>query len=804
MEHLATAVEAMTKRSTNSHGGEEKKKNAYESFELLVALRLLLPLFLVLATAIVIVFSLQTTPARALGAEPTLAHIDGAQTFTHHTNPMSYMRFMHYRGAAGEVCYCTDYQLHGPSDGGTLYPRGADAVYGPLEYYVEHGYPSTIVIAGRNWSPDEAETLTQISIWIYRGSVGLDGSFSDGEGHSYNMHNIDNDPRDATLFDAAVSFYYEGLTSYTKYGQHFCYLWTQPDSSHQNMLLGLVWVGTADLLIQKTSTRADVTDGNENYSLEGATYNVYRDVACTDLAFTKVLSSNGSTMIENITPGKYYLREAVAPPGYKLNAATQAFEVYALTTTTLTTKDDPWMGRIQVEKKDAWSSLSDGNSLYSLAGAQFQVVQTNGSAQFSSLITTDANGNGVTGDLLPLGTYRVFETHAPMGYAINSNTCTVTLSQSSAEKNLPVSVSFDEDPQYDPGEMLIAKKDAETLDSEPLGAGSLAGCVFRISYYANTTDTENLPSAPTRSWLIKTDKDGKTSLMRAATDPDTYFVDGPSFYKNRQGSVVYPLGVVHVEEEEAPVGYRLPEDNSFTYTITGADDGSLERKVVQDCLVPEQVFRGDLEFVKTNGDTQERLSNVPFLITSLSTGESHVALTDENGYFSSEAGVSLHSDKTNANDKAVTKTQSEDGTVTYAVDEEALCPSVGTWFYGHNDSARINPVDDALRALPFDTYRLQELPCSTNEGLALVNVKATVARDNQLIKFGTIDDKNFEPNDPPGTPPTACSSSEKLPNTGIELISFVGFGVAGAASTVVGVTKFKKAHPPKNPYGHVW
>lgn len=800
MEHLAIAIEALTKRSGSDKQAalDNRKKEGP-----LVALRLLLPFFLVVASAIVIIFGLRATPARALGAEPTLAHIDGTQTFTHHVNPMSYMRFMHYRGVGGEVCYCADYQLHGPADGGTVYPRGADAVYGPLEYYVEHGYPSTTFIAGREWSQDEAETLTQISIWIYRGSVGLDGSFTDGEGHNYNMHNIDGDPRDATLFDAAVSFYYEGLTSYTQYGKNFCYLWTQPDAGHQNMLLGLVWVGTADLVIQKTSARPDVTDNNENYSLEGAIYDIYRDAACTDLAFTKTLSSNGSVKIENITPGKYYLRETVAPPGYKLNKAIQEFEIYALTATTITTKDDPWMGRIQVEKRDAWPQLSDGNSLYSLAGAQFQVIQTNASSQFSSIITCDASGKGTTGDLLPLGTYQVFETHAPVGYAINTTTVAVRLTQSAAEKNVPVFVCFNENPQYDPGEMLIAKKDAETLDSEPLGAGSLAGCIFRVSYYANITDPENLPDTPTRSWLIKTDKEGKTSLKRAATDPETYFVDGPAFYKNQQDSVVYPLGVVNVEEVEAPTGYKIAETQAFTYVINGTDDGILERRVVQDSLVPEQVFRGDLEFIKANGDTQERLSNVPFLITSLSTGESHVAVTDENGFFSSNIENYLHSDNTNANDKAVTKTHTADGNVTYAVDEEMLTPAAGTWFYGHNDPARNNPVNDDLRALPYDTYRVEELPCTANEGLVLVDVKATVTRDNQLIKFGTIDDNTFPPDEPDDTP-AASSSSERLPKTGAEVISFVSFSIAGAASTVLGIAKYKKAHPPKNPYGHVW
>ena len=51
-------------------------------------------------------------------------------------------------------------------------------------------------------------------------------------------------------------------------------------------------------------------------------------------------------------------------------------------------------------------------------------------------------------------------------------------------------------------------------------------------------------------------------------------------------------------------------------------------------------------------------------------------------------------------------------------------------------------VQDELCALPYDTYTLEELPCSGNEGYELVRVpNITISRNNTTIYLGTIDDQ---------------------------------------------------------------
>lgn len=811
MEHLAADFQAINSNSAllraaskrcgkggNGRKGKEKRRLFFK-----------LTLFLLGVLLIPILFEIvyRHTPAEASGDEPTLSHVDGAQVFTHHKNGMSYMRFMHYRSSSNQVSYCLDYDKEGPVDGGTLWNQGADAIYGPLEYYIAHGYPTTTYIAGQWWSADEAETLTQLAIWIHRGSVGLDGSCINSEGKHQNMHNIDGDPRDSTLFDAAVRFYQEGVGGYTPYGMRFCYLWRQPNASTQNMLVGILYDGTNNFTLRKSSSNPNCTTGNNRYSFAGAVYGLYTDSCCATLAQTVALNEAGEANIPSLAPGPYYIKEITPPKGYKANGDVVSIIAYGDQSMTASVVDDPWMGRIKIQKLDSWTSVSQGNNLYSLAGAEFDLVKNTPSHEKVGTLVTDETGS-VTSHPLPLGDYQIVERKAPMGYAVAKGYFSCTLTQENAEQNRPYEVEVPEAPQYDPGEMLIQKDDAETGDNQPLGNGSLAGANFKVSFFAGSSNQDDLPENPTRSWILKTDKEGKTSLGRAFENPSVYLEDGASFYLNQEGKVVLPLGVVKIEETKAPAGYKLPERAAWFYTISPTNDGYQERHAVGTVWVPEPIKRGDIEFVKAHGGTMERLHHIPFRVTSLTTGESHLITTDENGFFSTETSNYAHSENTNANDRAL------DGET---VDESKLDDASGTWFYGHANPARSNPVTDEVGALPYDTYRIQELPCSENKGLKLVDVTATVSRDKQLIKFGTIDDDPMEIDEPKTADETEKldepstvqakeerSSSGKLPKTGVVTVSALGLLGGGAASTVVGISKYRKIHRAKNPNGNVW
>lgn len=74
----------------------------------------------------------------------------------------------------------------------------------------------------------------------------------------------------------------------------------------------------------------------------------------------------------------------------------------------------------------------------------------------------------------------------------------------------------------------------------------------------------------------------------------------------------------------------------------------------KDNSISNQVIRGDLEFVKIADGSQNRLANVPFKITSKTTGESHVIVTDANGYASTSSKWNKHTANTNRGESSKT------------------------------------------------------------------------------------------------------------------------------------------------------
>lgn len=103
-----------------------------------------------------------------------------------------------------------------------------------------------------------------------------------------------------------------------------------------------------------------------------------------------------------------------------------------------------------------------------------------------------------------------------------------------------------------------------------------------------------------------------------------------------------------------------------------------------------------------------------FKLTSKTTGESHVVVTDENGYFSSASSWNKHTHETNANDWAL----DAEG----VIDSSKLDATAGVWFGG-------TTPDDSKGALPYDTYLIEELRCTANEGYQLIETSVIVSRD---------------------------------------------------------------------------
>ena len=394
-------------------------------------------------------------------------------------------------------------------------------------------------------------------------------------------------------------------------------------------------------------------------------------------------------------------------------------------------------GYIELTKASTCTNVSDNNKLYSLAGAEFSIYDASG--KFVQKLTTNEKGETGRSGLLTAGTYTVKETKAPEGYYA-ADDFTVTVNAGQVTKK-----TVGDKPYNDPLRMVVGKFDGQKTyngaGNLPQGSATLADAEFTVDYY-DTFDYDNYDALkkadiePTRSWTFKTNANG---IAHFTADD---FVSGDVFYYNTNNDPCIPRGTIVVRETKAPTGYLKSNAISFQKIMEGSNVDALRTYNLAE--VPEQVYRSDFEFTKKAENGSDCLAGVPFKVTSLTTGESHIAVTDENGYFSSASSWNAHDGNTNANDWALTA----DGTI----DSSKLNASAGFWFgnntvVGEDGNATTGDAlkaDNSLGALPFDTYSVEELRCTANEGYALVNTTVTISRSGASIDFGTLDDPEPE------------------------------------------------------------
>ena len=400
-------------------------------------------------------------------------------------------------------------------------------------------------------------------------------------------------------------------------------------------------------------------------------------------------------------------------------------------------------GYLTLHKDSSNKTLTDANDCYSLAGAEYGVYTDSNCSNKVATLTTNASGNANTVSLNP-GRYYVKETKAPKGYFTDSQVYTADVSGANRESS-PVKLSVSDNPANDPMAMLLGKYDGQKTyngaGNLPQGSATLAGAEFTVDYYATLDyksydDLKNADVKPTRSWTFKTNENGIANFK--ADD----FVSGDAFYYNSNNDPCIPRGTVVIRETKAPTGYVKSDDVSFQKIQENPTTGAVRTYNVPE--VAEQVYRSDIEFTKKADNGSEHLAGVPFKVTSLTTGESHIAVTDENGYFSSASSWNAHDSNTNANDWALTASDT--------IDSTKLDANAGFWFgnnsvldgNGTTSTSDAVKADNKLGALPFDTYSVEELRCSANEGYALIDTTVTVTRDAKTIDLGTFDDPEPE------------------------------------------------------------
>ena len=517
------------------------------------------------------------------------------------------------------------------------------------------------------------------------------------------------------------------------------------------------------LAIQKESRIPQLTNNNPNYSRAGAIYGIYTDAGCTIRAHDVygnesgiITDENGYGEAQNLAIGKYWIKEITASPNFQPDPTPYETDTRAGETVKTLSSEPFNYGFIELQKKSANESITNGNQCYSLAGAKFGIFRDAACTDKILDITTNENGYATTKGVIDengnpaehnfvFGDYWVKEISAPAGYSEETTAYPVSFSKTD-ENGCVKSVNYDrggiveEIPQSCTVDLLLAKVDSETSLSLPQGSASLAGAQFKVTYYdvqgfgdhsnvgIELVDTIVKSATTVKTWTFETDDKGEIYLN------DSYKIAGDEFYKSTNSVITMPIGTIVIEEILAPEGYlNSNEGKCWVRSITA--QGSSEHintynSLYADTAVEEQVVRGDLEFVKVAEDSGARLSNIPFLLTSKTTGESHVIVTDSNGHFSSSASKNMHTNNTNINDSALI--EASDGS--YSIDESKLDRSAGIWF-GEGQ------VNDSMGALLYDSYTLEELRVEKNKKYDLITIDNLTVERVYTVDLGTINNQ---------------------------------------------------------------
>lgn len=297
---------------------------------------------------------------------------------------------------------------------------------------------------------------------------------------------------------------------------------------------------------------------------------------------------------------------------------------------------EPAVGTASLTKKKApnCEEIVQGNPNYSLEGGVFKVYSDANCTREVASFTTHADGSCDEVELVA-GKYYVKEVTPPPGYWLSKQVKEINIEPGGTSK-----IEFIDYPKTDPINILLGKRDTETGAIIPQGGGKLKDAEFIVNFYTTVFNTkEDVKGNPARSWVFKTDVNGRIKLR------EDYKVEGEPLYIDPQTKLpCIPIGSITIQEKTPPEGYLKNEELFFrNWEQLKSMSVVPVEQVVNEIPVEEQVIRGDISIVKIDGNHGEDDDKLPpiegaeFTITSKTKNEVVCKLvTDEHGLASTK------------------------------------------------------------------------------------------------------------------------------------------------------------------------
>lgn len=351
----------------------------------------------------------------------------------------------------------------------------------------------------------------------------------------------------------------------------------------------------------KCSANVSITDGNSEYSVEGAEYDIYRS---SDNALVShiVTDASGNAALDLEPNQAYYAVETKAPAGYTLHEGHIDF-MTGNAAGSEQLKDDPGVVRIKVNKKDS-ATLGDAQVGASLKGAEYSIASLSTPSWGPVTATTDENGYAVIRDV-PLGELTVTETKAPEGYKLDTTVHKYTISHDAGT----ASGVFELEPENDFAEnpisfdIEIAKTKGGEDDSWESDNGqgrAAAGVQFQI--VSNTTN-EVVGTLTTNEAGFASTKDASTCDETSVSEAKTDDATRPWFGSGKRnsgitGAVPYDAAGYTIREVDSTVPEGFDHVDDWTISADDLVDGTTKYYSVID-----KTLNSRIQIVKTDAES---------------------------------------------------------------------------------------------------------------------------------------------------------------------------------------------------------